>query len=153
MGVPVGAGVVVFVVVVDVFVVVDVCVVELLVDFEVLAVDVLVDVLVVVVDVELDVVVDVELDVVVVGVAVLDDEEVLVGSVLLPTLHHPSLFMMKSILPSGWLCPPALSASAAVWQKENREHVKSVLPPCGLVSARRKVGGHKRYLSVDVVER
>ena len=145
MGVPVGAGVVVFVVVVDVFVVVDVCVVELLVDFEVLAVDVLVD--------EVVVVVDVELDVVVVGVAVLDDEDVLVGSVLLPTLHHPSLFMMKSILPSGWLCPPALSASAAVWQKENSEHVKSVLPPCDLVSARRKVGGYKRYLSVDVVER
>lgn len=78
MAVSVGAGVVVFEVVVDVFVVVvEVFVVGLLVDFEVIVVVgavacVLVD--------ETVVVVDVEVDVVVVGVAVLEDKEVLVGS-------------------------------------------------------------------------
>jgi hypothetical protein len=48
----------------------------------------------------------------------------------LQSLHHPSLLVIKSMLPSGWLCPPLLSASDSVWQLVNKEQVSWVLPPC-----------------------
>lgn len=98
--------------------------------------------LVVLVELVLDVVATLDDDVVAVADGVLTDDTVDVGDwdavvvvpvpvavVELPTLHHPSLLMIKSTLPSGWLCPPALSASAAVWQNWNNEQVRSVLPP------------------------
>lgn len=72
-----------------------------------------------------------------------EDEDEVMGVVALPTLHHPSLLMMKSMLPFGWLCPPALSASARVWQNLKREQVRSVLPPYIEINDRKSVDKYR----------